>query len=148
MEMNVLSSDDETGKRIISGYPHGYGMWPPAWPVYAAPYGYPPAYPVAKTVEAELNMLGSYKEQLEAEREAINDEIDGIEARIDELHSLIEEGEPMSAARYTSTPFWGPAFYGPATPQLERQTLERRAEVLKQHIEDIRKRLEELQGGG
>jgi len=143
-----MSSEDETDKHTVPGYPYGFRVWPPAWPAYAAPYGYPSAYPVAQLVEAELNMLESYRERLEAERDAISEEIEGIEARIKELNDLIEAGEPTSAARYALTPFWGPAFYGPAAPRQERQSLERRAEALERQIEDMRKRLEELQGGG
>ena len=124
-------------------------MWPPGWAGYATPYGYPPAYPAAQTVEAELNLLESYRGQLEGEREAISIEIDGIETRIEELKILIEEGEGASApTRLPPTPFWGQAFYGPvSTPQQERQTLERRSEAIEQQMEDIRKRLEELEGG-
>jgi len=145
--LKELSFEDGTDKRTVLGYPYGYRVWPPAWPAYAAPYGYPPAYPLAYTVDAELNMLGSYREKLEAERDAISDEIEGIEARIEELNELMEEGEPTSAARYAHTPLWAPAFYGPAAPRQERQSLERRAEAVEQQIEGIRKRLEELQGG-
>jgi len=89
-----MSSEDETDKHTVPGYPYGYRVWPPAWPAYAAPYGYPSAYPVAQTVEAELNMLESYRERLEAERDAISEEIEEIEARIKELNDLIEAGEP------------------------------------------------------
>jgi chaperonin cofactor prefoldin len=151
MGVNEMSSEDETGKYTVPGYPYGYRytMWPPGWAGYATPYWYPPAYPAAQTVEAELNLLESYRGQLESEREAISIEIEGIETRIEEQKSLIEEGDAASApTRLPPTPFWAPALYGPATaPQQERQTLERRAEAIERQMEDIRNRLEELEGG-
>jgi chaperonin cofactor prefoldin len=151
MGVNETSSEDETGKYTVPGYPYGYRytMWPPGWAGYAMPYGYLQAYPAAQTIEAELYLLESYRGQLEGEWEAISIEIEGIETRIEELKSLIEKGGAASdSTRLPFTPFWGPAFYGPAsTPQQERQTLELRAEAIERQIEDIRKRLEELEGG-
>jgi len=151
MGVNETSSEDETGKYTVPGIQYGYryAMWPPGWAWRTPPYWYPLAYPAAQTVEAELNLLESYRGQLEGEREAISIEVEGIETRIEELKRLIEEGDAASApTRLPPTPFWGPAFYGPATaPQQERQTLERRAEAIERQMEDIRNRLEELEGG-
>ena len=102
-----------------------------------------------QTPEAELEMLESYMKQLEGEREAISREIEWIEARIEELNKIIEEGAPTDAQPQFGPQFlWGPVPYGPAySPGQERRMLEQQEDALERQIMDIKKRLEGLSGG-
>lgn len=149
-DWNEMSSTRKTRRYPVPAYHYGYPpmMWPLPWQGYPPLYGYLPAYPTAQTPEAELDVLESYREQLEVEKEAIIREIEGIEARIEELKKLIkEEATPAAAPPMGPMPFWGPAPYGPApTPDQERQMLGQQAEALERQIEAIKRRLEELRG--
>lgn len=124
-------------------------MGPPPGPGYSMPYGYPPAYLGAQTPETEIEMLEHYMKQLQGERESINQELEDIESRIEELKKVIEGGEPPSAApQLGPLPYWGQTPYYPAPePEYERQMLEQQAKAMESQIESIKKRLKELQGG-
>ena len=93
-------------------------------------------------------MLQSIKEELECERESINQEIERIEERLEELAKNIE-GEP-SITRFTSTVSpWVPVPYAPAlSKEQEREMLESRAESLERQLAAAKNRLTELKEEG
>ena len=147
-----MSTQKRTIRQPPRWYPYGYppmAVWRSPWAGYEAPFGYPLAYTMNQTPESELEMLESYREQLDDERKALGGEIEGVEDRIEELKKIIEEGTPTTASsRLRAMPFWVPGPYGPApTPEQERRMLEQQADALGQHIEAIKKRLDELGGG-
>ncbi|MBS7631418.1 DUF5320 domain-containing protein [Candidatus Bathyarchaeota archaeon] len=105
---------------------------------YPLVYGYPPIYPNALSPDAELDMLGTYLEQLKNEQETIN-------KRIADLKKMIEEGGKTGTTQPTgSMPFWGPFPYVMLTPEQERSILEQQAKMLEDQINAIKKRLEDL----
>ena len=134
------------------GFPPRTGASPWLWPPY---YGYPPYWP-AQTPEAEIEMLEQIREQREGEREAISKEIEDINARIEELKKILEEGPPQQPASPTGQmPYLGTGRYMsmPApypfipTPEQEKQMLDQQAKAIEGQIEAIRKSLDELRGG-
>jgi hypothetical protein len=116
---------------------------------YAMTYGYQQPYSMPQTLEAELIMLESYKEQLEYERESICREIGEIESRIEDLEKRMEGGTQVSQMPPVGsmTPWVPLSPVQVSTPEQERQMLEQRADELQQHIEATRKRLEEISKG-
>lgn len=62
----------------------------------APPFYYPPAYypygPVAPDPQTELRMLEEYRKELEEELQDLQDEIKGVDARIEELKKLLSKG--------------------------------------------------------
>ena len=89
-------------------------------------------------------MLQALKEELECEREEINQEIECIEERLEELAKNIE-GEP-SITHFTPTVSpWVPAPYAPPlSEEQEKEMLKTMAESLERQIEAAKKRLTEL----
>ncbi|MGQ9680494.1 MAG: DUF5320 domain-containing protein [Candidatus Bathyarchaeia archaeon] len=110
-------------------YPLGYG------------YAYTPPYQVAPTPDAELEMLDSYFEQLKEEQERVS-------KRIEDLKKMLEEGAQTGTSTTAGPiPYWGLMPYGMPTPEQERAMLEQQAKALEDHIDAVKKRLEELRKG-
>ena len=132
-------------------YPYGYtpfSAWRSAWVQYDMPFRYPLAYAMHQTPESELEIVEAYREQLECERLELDEDIKDVEDRIEELKKLIDEGATAASPRLGTTPFWAPTPYWPApTPEQERKMLEQQSETLEWHIEAIKRRLKELDGG-
>jgi len=107
-------------------------------------YSFP--YPM-RTLEWELNVLESYRDELEYEKEEINREIEDVEAGIHQLADLIEEGEEPNIP-YNNLNLWAPYPFGTVISREKEVTILKNVEKdLSSQVERIKKRLKELETG-
>ena len=101
-----------------------------------------------QSLEWELTMLESYRDNLEYEIEEINQELEDVEARIEELAKLMEEGEEQTAPGFRASTLWNIYPFGTITSRKEETyMLESVEKDLSLQLERIKKRLTELGSG-